>query len=151
MITLPLWLVTTGKAVGGFLRAIPWQVYAVAALLAVGWLYGQHQYNAGVDAENARWTDAQADADAKAKAAEATRDTTATGINTAATERAHEATVETRTETAAAVERVKYVTRTIHVPVDCPVDLPDSVRDEGRAAVERAQAAGSALRAGQHP
>lgn len=134
-----------------FLRAIPWQVYAVAALLLAGWLYGQHQYSAGVDAANARWTAAQADADREGKTAEAARDKAATGVNTAATERAHEATVETRTETAAAVERVKYVTRTIHVPADCPVALPDVVRDEGRAAVERARAAGSALRAGRNP
>ncbi|HEY1035525.1 MAG TPA: hypothetical protein VGE09_11150 [Pseudoxanthomonas sp.] len=141
MIALPLGLVTAGKAVWGFLRAIPWQAWVVAAVLFVGWRYGEHRYDAGVAEENARWVDAQAKADRDAKAATAKRDKAADGVNTATTERAHQATVETRTETAAAVERVRYVTRTIEVPAGCPTALPDVVRDEGRAAVESARAA----------
>lgn len=50
MIVAPLWLRPLGKAVGGFLRAIPWPVWAVAALLFVGWRYGAHRYEAGHDA-----------------------------------------------------------------------------------------------------
>lgn len=138
-------------AIGRALRMIPWQLYAIVALLMAGWLYGAHQYRAGVAAERARWTAAQAAADAKARAADDARDKTSGVLSVAASQRAHDAVTETRTETAAAVERVRYVTRTIEVPAACPVGLPASVRDEGRAAVERANAAGGALRAGQHP
>lgn len=141
------WLLAIGKG----LRAIPWQVYAVAALALAVWLYGEHQYNAGVDAENARWTAAQVEADRKAKEAEAKRDQAAAGVNAATAAKASEHSADIRTETAGAVERVKYVTRTITVPANCPAGLPDSVRDEGRAAVERARAAGSPLRAGRNP
>lgn len=47
MIAAPLWLRSVGKAVGGFLRAIPWPVWAIAAILFVGWRYGAHRYDAG--------------------------------------------------------------------------------------------------------
>lgn len=142
-------VVTAAKAVWGFLRAIPWQAWLVAAVLFVGWRYGEHRYDAGVTAENGRWVAAQAKADADAKAAEEKRDKEAAAIDTSTTEAAHEATVETRTETATAVERVRYVTRTIEIPAGCPTALPDVVRDEGRAAVERARAAGGEVPAGK--
>ena len=50
MIAIPLGLKVAGKAVGGFLRAIPWPVWAVAAVLFVGWRYGEGRYDAGYDA-----------------------------------------------------------------------------------------------------
>lgn len=131
------------------LGKVPWQVWAVAALAAAFWLYGHHQYTAGVADENARWTAAQAKADQDARAAQAKRDASSADIAAATTQRAQAATTQTRQETAAAVEKVKYVTRTIRIPADCPA-LPDSVRAEGRAAVERANAANGALRARQH-
>ena len=140
--------IALAKGALGFLRAIPWQVWAVAAVLGAGWYYGEVRYDAGVAAEKARWTKAQADADRQARAATEARDKAAEGVNSATTERAHEATVATRTETAAAVERVRYVTHTIEVPADCPVGLPDRVLEEGRAAVDRARAAGREVRAG---
>lgn len=132
------------------LRAIPWQVYAVAALAIAVWAYGHHQYSAGVADENARWTAAQAAADRQAKADEAKRNTIAASTEAVATHQAQQHSADTRNTTATAVQRVQYVTRTIRVPADCPA-LPDSVRDEGRAAVERANAAAGPLRAGQHP
>lgn len=147
---IPLPLIAAAKGVWGFLRAIPWQAWAVAAVLLVGWRYGEHLYDAGVADENARWVAAQAKADADAKAAEQARDKAAESINTSTTDQAHEATVESRTETAAAVERVRYEIRTIEVPAGCPTALPARVRDEGRAAVERARTAGSQVRAGRN-
>lgn len=134
-----------------FLRAVPWQAWLVAAVLLVGWRWGEHRYDAGVAAESARWVAAQAEADRQAKAAKEKRDRVATDVSAATTERAHEATTKTRTETAAAVERVKYETRTIVVPAACPTGLPAVVRDEGRAAVERARSAGREVRAGRDP
>lgn len=134
-----------------FLRAIPWQVWTVAALVIAIWCYGDNRFEAGVADERARWNASQAEADRKAAEDTAKRDAAAEEVNATTTERAHEATVETRTETAAAVERVRYVTRTIEVPANCPTGLPDVVRDEGRAAVERARAAGDPLRAERDP
>jgi len=133
------------------LRRLPWQVWAAAALVAAFWWWGGHRYNAGVAAERARWEAAQAEADRKAREAEAKRDAAAAAVNDKAAARASEAATEVRTETAAAVERVRYVTRTIDVPADCPAGLPDLVRDEGRAAVARARAAGDQVRAGRDP
>lgn len=130
-----------GKGVWGFLRSIPWPVWLAAAVLVVGWRYGEHRYAAGVVDENARWVAAQVEADRKAKEAADKRAEESKSIATHTTEAAHEATVKTQTETAAAVAKVEYVTRTIKVPADCPVTLPGVVRDEGRAAVERARAA----------
>lgn len=148
---IPLPLIAAAKDTWSFLRAIPWQAWAVAAVLLIGWRYGEHRYDAGVADENGRWLAAQAKADADAKAAGEKRAKDAAAINTSTTDRAHEATVETRTETAAAVERVRYETRTIEVPANCPTGLPERVRDEGRAAVDRARAAGGPLRAGRDP
>lgn len=140
-----------GNGAWGILRAIPWQAWLVAALLLAGWRYGEHRAEQATAACDARWEVAQAEADRKAEEATAKRDATASAVNTDTTERAHEATVETRTETAAAVERVIYETRTIEVPVGCPTALPVRVRNEGRAAVERARAAGDPMRAGRNP
>ena len=140
-----------GKGAWGILRAIPWQAWLVAALLLAGWRYGEHRAEQATTACDARWEAAQAEADRQAEEAAAQRDAAASAVNTATTERAHEATIETRTETATAVERVRYETRTIEVPANCPVGLPVRVRDEGRAAVDRARAAGNPLRTGRNP
>lgn len=137
------------KGAWGFLRAIPWQVWAVAALLGAGWYYGDVRYEAGVAAENTRWTKAQAKADREAKAATEGRDKAAEEVNSASDERGHAATVETRTETAAAVERVNHEMQRAAVPADCPGTLPERVQQEGRAAVDRARAAGDSLRTGR--
>lgn len=55
-------------AIGKFIKAIPWQVYAIAGLLALGWWYGHLRYNAGQASTQAKWdaaVAAQAVADAK--------------------------------------------------------------------------------------
>lgn len=51
-----IWLAAAGK----FLKAIPWQVYALAAMIAAGWAYGHWRYNAGQAATQAKWDDAVA-------------------------------------------------------------------------------------------
>ena len=139
------------RAAWKFLGAIPWQAWAVAALLFAVWRYGVHSYEAGVADENARWVAAQSESDRELRTATARRDKAAEGVNAATTGRAHQATVETRTETAVATERARNEMRTVYIPADCPTGLPDSVRDEGRAAVERARAAGGPMRAGGNP
>lgn len=137
---------------GAVLRRVPWQVWAAAALLLAGWAFGHSRYTAGVAAERARWEALQAKADREAKAAERARDAASVAVSEAAVQAGHEAVVDTRTETVAAVERVRYVTRTISVPAECPEPvLPASVHAEGRQAVERARAAGRSLRAGADP
>ena len=50
----------------GFLKGIPWLVYAAIALVLAFWLYGNHQYNAGkqVVIERLEKAEAKAQADA---------------------------------------------------------------------------------------
>lgn len=54
---------------------------------------------------------------------------------------AHQVAQEIQATAATVVERVRVVTREIKVPSDCPSVLPVLVADEGRQAVERANAA----------
>ena len=133
------WLAVAWK----FLRGIPWQVWAVAALLVAAWYYGHLRYNAGEAACNAKWEAAQDEANRKSIAAELKRDKTAASTNEQAAGKAAEASASTRTETASAVERVANEARTIVVPANCPTTLPVGVRAEIRAAVARARAAGN--------
>lgn len=139
------------KAVLGFLKAIPWQLWLGLALFVAVWQYGDHRYDAGVATERAAWQKKQRKADEAARLAQAERDESADKVNLSSDARAAAAVTDTRTETAAAVERVRYEIREIEVPAGCPVALPDRVRAEGRAAVERARAAGDPLRAGRDP
>lgn len=139
------------KAIGGFLKAIPWQVYAAVAVLLAGWWWGEQRYDAGVLAERGRWEEAQREADEAAARRRAARDAAAAEVATESDKRAADAVTETRTGTAAAVERVRHEVRTIVVPADCPVALPERVQQEGRAAVDRARAAGRPLREGRDP
>lgn len=135
----------------GFLKSIPWQVWLFAAVVAGAWYYGEVRADQREAACNARWEAAQAEADRKAIADELKRDKAAASTNDQAAGKAAEASASARTETAGAVERVIYETRTIRVPVGCPTTLPASVRAEGRAAVARARAAGDQVRARQDP
>lgn len=139
------------KAFGGLLRAVPMWVWLVAALL-IAWHFDRgEQYQAGVDAEKARQVAAQLEADREAKAKQDERDQDAAQISRQSDERAQDAVVETRTETAAAVERVRYETRVIEVPVGCDRPLPVGLRDEFAKAVDAANAASRGLRAGADP
>lgn len=40
---------------GGFLKRIPWQVWAIAAILLTAWIWGNHRYSQGVEDERDRW------------------------------------------------------------------------------------------------
>lgn len=148
---IPLWLPALGKGLWKFITAVPWWAWLVL-LLAFSWWYDRGaQYDAGVRDENARWVAVQEAANLKAQEDEHKRDKEAAHIDDKAEGRAHEATVETRTETAAAVETIRYEIRTVEVPASCNRPLPGIVRDDLAAAVRAANAAGGELRAGQHP
>lgn len=56
-------------AIGGFLKRLPWWVYAAAGVLLVGWLYGNARYDEGRADERAKWEAAAAKAKARADAA----------------------------------------------------------------------------------
>lgn len=132
------------------LRAVPLEAWAVIALLAVAWRYGEHRFNSGEAAATTRCEAAQVRTERDSQQAQLTRDSAAETVNTTTDWTAREAVVQSRTETATAVERVRHVTRTIEVAADCPAGLPDRVHAEGRAAVQRARAAGDPLRADGH-
>jgi hypothetical protein len=40
---------------GALLQRVPWQAWAVAGVLAAGWLYGHHEYARGAAAVQTRW------------------------------------------------------------------------------------------------
>ena len=145
---IPLWLPALGKGVWKFITAVPWWAWLVL-LLAASWLYDRGaQYDAGVRAENARWVAAQEAANREAREAQQKRDKEAARIDDKAEGRAQEATVETRTETAAAVEKIRYEIRTVEVPASCTRPMPGVVRDELASAIAAANAAGGQVRAG---
>lgn len=55
--------------IAGIFKAIPWQVYALAALLFAGWLYGNHRYDAGRESVLVELREAKAKAQAAARKA----------------------------------------------------------------------------------
>lgn len=136
------------RIVGGWLKAVPWQAWVALALLILAWRYGDFVADAREREVRAEYAAVQAEADRKFAEHAQRMASAARRIADASVRLAAAASTDTRTETAAAVEKVRYVTRQIVVPAGCPVGLPDVVRDEGRAAVERARAAGGAMRAG---
>lgn len=132
------------------LKAVPWQVWVGIGVALIVFLYGRQQYVDGQLTERAKWqawvaeqerVDAELVAAQKLAAAQIAADTQAKG---------QQASTDTRTETAAAVERIRYVTRTVQVPAECraAVQLPDGVRDELAQAAARTRTAGDPLRAG---
>lgn len=134
----------------GVLKAVPWQVWVGIGVTLIVFLYGRQQYVDGQMTERAKWQawvaeqerlEAELVAAQKLAAAQIAADTQAKG---------QQASTDTRTETAAAVERIRYVTRTVQVPAECraAVQLPDGVRDELAQAAARTRAAGDPLRAG---
>lgn len=144
------WLALVWGWVVQFVKAVPWQVWLVLGLILGVYLYGESRYDSGVTAERQVWVEWKAKQDEtdrdlvaaqKMASAQITLDTQAKG---------QQASTDTRTETAAAVERIRYVTRTIEVPAECraAVLLPDSVRHELAEAAARTRAAGDPLRAG---
>lgn len=135
----------------GFLKSIPWPVWAFISVVVFAMWYGERRYDAGVAAEQTRWEAAQALADATAHAKAQQDAGTSAGITDGSQKRTTDAVVDTRTQTATAVERVRHATRTIIVPADCPTGLPDGVSREGREAIERANAAHRPMRGATNP
>lgn len=133
----------------GLLRLVPWWAWLALAVLAAGWRWGEHRHDAGVEAERARWIAAQTEADAKAKAETERRDRAAQAVNADASTAAAAAVTDTRVTAATAVERIRYVTRSIQAPAGCPHALPASVQGELARAAERTASAGNSLRAGR--
>lgn len=136
----------------GIWKLLPPKVWLYLALAAAAWWavvhYGNGRHDAGVAEERGRWETAQREADARAARDKAARDASTAKIDQS--HQAHGAKVETETRktTDAAVERADHAMHTAPpTPAGCPSGLPDSVRDEGRAAVDRANRAGDPLRA----
>lgn len=96
-------------AIGLFLKGIPLWVWAVIALVAAGWLYGQHQYNAGQAATQADW-----DASVERGKAEVARLTNEAGKVTTKVETKVVTKVVTIREKARVIEKV----REVFVPTD---------------------------------
>lgn len=137
----------------GFLKSIPWQVWAGLLLALVMALYAEYRADAreeSVREEFAALEAAANDAQAKQAAKDAE---TAQAITADTDKRTTAAVVDTRTKTATAVERVRYETKTIVVPADCTaaVRQPDGVSREGREAIERANAAHRPMRGATNP
>lgn len=124
-----------------FLRRVPWQAWALLALLAgLGW-FSHSRYQAGYAAAQAK-----CEADAAAALAEAVESAaqdaeTARQIGIDTGREAARLQADIAASTATSVERIRYVTRTIEVPAGCPASLPDGVRVELQAAADRARAA----------
>ncbi len=131
------------------LRAIPAEWWTIALIAILTWLWTDRRCDLRVEAERARWIAVQAKADAKAKAEAERRDRAAQAVNADASKAAAAAVTDTRTAAATAVERIRYVTRSMPIPAGCPHALPASVRDELARAAERTATAGSSLRAGR--
>lgn len=149
-LTLIMLLQKAWASLLGFVKDVPWQIWALIAAFIGVVIFGNLQFKAGEAAERAKWQawldeqqrlEAELVAAQKLAAAEIAADTAAKG---------QKASADTRTETAEAVERIRYVTRTIEVPAECraAVQLPDGVRAELAQAAARTRAAGDPLRAG---
>jgi hypothetical protein len=138
----------------GWVKAVPWWVWVIAAVVFLWQVDRDMQYRKGVAFERDRWETAQRAADAAAAAVAAQRAETAQTIATETAADAAKATTETRTQTAVAVERVNHAMRSAPAPpAGCPEPglLPDIVQYEGRQAVERARAAAGGVRARPNP
>lgn len=58
-----------GKALA-FLKNVPWQLYAAAAILIVAWAWGNHRYGEGVDDTEAKYAEIARQAAEKARKAD---------------------------------------------------------------------------------
>lgn len=125
---------------------------ALAALVAVAmWRGGSALYDAGVNAERARWQEAARDAESDARAREQ-RDTTASdGARDAAAQEAQQASADTRAGTTETIETIRYVYRNQPAPACPAAPVPDGVRDALNAAYDAAAAAAGRLPAATRP
>ncbi len=118
-----------------FLLSLPWQVYAVAALLALAWFYGHWRYNAGQAAVQAEFdahvaSDKQAidDAARKARSKEAA-DAASFAVTAAkfATEKEHAQAEIARLSAGLAAGDIKLRQR-----FTCPSHVPETAAGPGR-------------------
>lgn len=123
----------------GFLKSVPWQVWAFAAVVALAMWYGHRREQSGYERAVDECIAAHRATDAAIAAIEIAKLEQSEKAAQEASTKAQEATTDTRVKTATAVERVKNETARIDTTA-CPA-LPERVRDEGRQAVERARAA----------
>ena len=144
---------TIVRAIWGFLKSIPWPVWAFVIGVCLAMWYGEQRADAREESVREEYNALEAAAnDAQAKQAAKDAETAKT-ITADTDKRTTAVVVDTRTKTATAVERVRHETRTIVVPADCAtaVLLPASVQSEGREAIERANAADRPLRGAANP
>lgn len=130
------------KAAGRAVRAIPLPVWGAIVMAVAFWGHGRSQFEAGKREAQAACAEAQRKREDAAQRAIQRRDTRAATINTETAARGAQASARHREETVKSVERVRYVTRTIHVPAACDGPMPDGLRDAMGEAVRRANTAG---------
>lgn len=54
-------------AIGAFLKRLPWQVWAIAAILVTSWVWGEIQHDRGYDKRTAEYEAAQRKEEARAR------------------------------------------------------------------------------------
>jgi hypothetical protein len=64
-------LMTILATAGGFLKRVPWPIYAALAVLLASWAWGNHRYHQGEAAVEAKYARAAAQAVAQARKADA--------------------------------------------------------------------------------
>lgn len=152
MFTLPLWAIGAGKVAKKTFQAVPIRVWliisAVIIALTIGYFtvtgYGERKLAEGVAQERAVWEKAQEKADEEQAKRVKKRDKIATGIATDTKKEAAQAVTKTRKESAQAVEKVNH--EMSKNPMGCVnPELPASVSDKGREAIERARTAASEM------
>jgi type VI protein secretion system component VasK len=112
--------------VWSFLKRVPWQAWAVVALVAAVWWYGHSRYNAGWEAHQRAQEAAEAKADAKAAT-----------VAKRAQERAQKAGKAIRERTEEVADEVQREMDS----VGCDQPIPVSVRDDLADAARRAREA----------
>ena len=116
-------------------------ILLVALVLAAGGLGVRAIYNAGVKAEAARWTAAQAKADREQQERQERAQASSEAATDDARAGAQQDSRETREATTNTIETIRYVYRTLPASGCRPDPVPDGVQDELRRAYEAAAAA----------
>lgn len=132
-------------AARAFLSRVPAWAWVALASVVLLLVLRAHWIDVGADRERLACQDRMAAIKAAQDAEDARRQAEADKAAAAASKAAQRAVTDTREETEDAVERVRveWRERVVRVPADCrnQLELPPIVREEGRAAVERARGA----------
>lgn len=120
-----------------WLRGLPWQLYAILALVLITAFMRWHWIGVGTDRCEAR----QAALVAAWEAETARRVAQAHEAGKRAQEAAGAVVADTREQTNETVEIVRTVwrDRIVHLPAECRIDQPDGMRRAGREAVAAAR------------